>query len=257
MLLEKIYRVIDEAAPFSLSKEFCDTFGGHDNSGIQLDCGKDISRVLFSLDLSAAAVAYAERIGAGCIVTHHPAIFTPLYSLSARSGGQVLECARAEISVLSAHLNLDCAAGGIDESLMRGIGGKEPIAVMQKLSEGAYGRVYDIANEGMDGFVRRLAEVFQTRRTVTYGAGEVRRVASFCGAGLDEEALSFAAKHGADTVVSSDGKHHLIAEAAELGIKLVLLTHYAAEHYGFHQFYQEIAGRLGADSAFFTDERFL
>ena len=59
------------------------------------------------------------------------------------------------------------------------------------------------------------------------------------------------------TLVSSDGKHHLIAAAVEKGLKVVLLTHYAAEHYGFTGFAKNIEKLLEVPCDVFTDGRLL
>ena len=121
MQLKNVYNAIDSLAPFSLSEEYCDTYNFRDNSGIILDCGEDVKGVLCSLDLSHRAVEAARAAGANVIFTHHPAIFNPIYSL--HSDEPLTLCARAGISVISAHLNLDAARGGIDEELMFGLGG--------------------------------------------------------------------------------------------------------------------------------------
>ena len=39
MKLTKIYEAVDEIAPFSLSREYCEKYGAYDNSGILIDCG--------------------------------------------------------------------------------------------------------------------------------------------------------------------------------------------------------------------------
>ena len=253
-----VYKIVDSLAPFALSKEYCAMTGGYDNSGLLLDCNEEVTGVLFSLDLSKRAIQEARRVGANCIVTHHPAIYAPLKGLTSDMGGGILLCARAGISVVSAHLNLDCASDGIDENLMKGLGGKTPVAVYEQLSGGAYGRVYDVEKCPLEQFVTKVKKTFSTDRAVCYGEGEVRRVASFCGAGFEDRSLAFAVQNGADTVVSSDGKHHLIAEAVERGLNVVLLTHYAAECYGFVHFAKNIEKLLkGVPCTVFTDGRLL
>ncbi len=79
------------------SKEFCSRYGAYDNSGLLLDCKNDVNAAVFALDLSKDAVKAAEKSGAGAIVTHHPAIYSKLASLSAddETSGAVLAAARA------------------------------------------------------------------------------------------------------------------------------------------------------------------
>lgn len=258
MRLTTIYETADQISPFALSEEYIKKYGMHDNSGVQIDCGEEIRKVLFSLDLSAGAVKKAKEIGANCIFTHHPAIFNPLYALKIDGmGKRVLACARAGISVLSAHLNLDCAPGGIDESLMRGLGGKTEAKIMHALTGGGYGRVYRVTEKSAGEFVKEIEKTFSTHKVLLYGNRPVSRVASFCGAGMDGESVAFAVQNGADTFVTSDQKHHLLQEAGEAGLNVVLLTHYAAEQYGFAKFYEKMKKSLSVECELFCDGEYL
>ena len=255
MRLMNVYDAVDALAPFALSREYCDTYGAHDNSGIILDCGEEVTGGLCSLDLSPAAIAEAKRTGSNVVFTHHPAIFRPVSAL--RAGEPLTECARAGISVLSAHLNLDCAQGGIDEELMFGLGGSGG-KLMHRLTDGGYGRVFRVHEETLAAFSERVRARFSTERLAVYGDRPVGKVASFCGAGMDEDSVAFALAEGADTFVSSDGKHHLIAQLVQHGVNVVLLTHYAAENYGFIRFAEILKNQLkGTPVRTFTDERLL
>ncbi len=252
MKLKEVYNAANELAPFALSKEYIER-GAYDNSGVMLDCGQEISGVLFSLDLSLAAVEEAKRQGCNCIFTHHPAIWEGVKSLDECHTPALFACVKEHISVLSAHLNLDAAEGGIDECLMHGVGGERPLAVMETLSCGGYGRVYDVPSCSLKDLTAHIRAEFETERLVVYGKKPVGRVASFCGGGFTYGALSFALAQGADTLISSDGKHHLIAEAVEKGLNVILLTHYAAESYGFAQFCKRMAEKLPVPCNFFSD----
>ena len=255
MQLKNVYNAIDSLAPFSLSEEYCDTYNFRDNSGIILDCGEDVKGVLCSLDLSHRAVEAARAAGANVIFTHHPAIFNPIYSL--RSNDPLTLCARAGISVISAHLNLDAARGGIDEELMFGLGGSAG-KLLHPLAEGGYGHVFSVHEEELSAFTERIKARFSTERVVVYGDRPVKKVASFCGAGMDESTVAFALAEGADTFFSSDGKHHLIAQLVTHNVNVILLTHYAAENYGFVRFAENLRNKLkGLPVSVFTDERLL
>ena len=258
MRSKEMYELVDSIAPFSLSRAYCEQFEAYDNSGLLVDCGREIKNALFSLDLSAAAVAKAKELGAELIVTHHPAIYAPLKNLTPEgAGANVLMAARAGISVLSAHLNLDMAAGGIDESLMHGLGGRQALAYYEQVEGGAYGRVFEVEETPLKTYAAKIGKTFRTERLTLYGERPVRRVASFCGAGMEEGSIAFALKNGADTFVSSDPKHHLVAMAAEGGLNVVLLTHYAAENYGFERFFERVREKTDIECAFFADARLL
>lgn len=172
MQLKNVYNAIDSLAPFSLSEEYCDTYNFRDNSGIILDCGEDVKGVLCSLDLSHRAVEAARAAGVNVIFTHHPAIFNPIYSL--RSNDPLTLCARAGISVISAHLNLDTARGGIDEELMFGLGGSAG-KLLHPLAEGGYGHVFSVHEEELSAFTERIKARFSTERVVVYGDRPVHK----------------------------------------------------------------------------------
>ena len=255
MRLKNVFDAVDALVPFRLSKEYCETYNFHDNSGVLVDCGEEVRGVLCSLDLSRRAVEEARRTGANVIVTHHPAIFYPVSCLKAEDA--LLMCARAGISVISAHLNLDSAPGGIDEELMLGLGDSS-CSVMHELSDGGYGRAFEVPEEPLADFAARVKARFCTERIVVYGERPVRKVASFCGAGLDESTVAYALSRGADTVVTADGKHHLIAALVEADVNVVLMTHYACEQYGFVRFAENLKEKIkGTPVHVFTDDRLM
>jgi dinuclear metal center YbgI/SA1388 family protein len=257
--LHDVYDRLQAFAPKALSDEYCQKYGAYDNSGILLDHGGEVKKILFALDFSAAALDKAEEVGANLIVTHHPAIYAKIGNiLSSDPQGQNLQRAIAKgISVISMHLNFDCAAGGIDEWLMRGIGGKEG-KVMGLLSQTCgYGRVYDVPVQRADALAEEVKTTFSAKRVLCYGEErKVKRVASFCGAGASEEAIVWAKENNADCVVSSDFKHHILTMAAERGMSVIVLTHYAAEIYGFEKIYRQL-DLSGAESEFFRDDRWM
>ena len=81
----EFYALAEQFAPKSLSDEFCRRYGAYDNSGLLLDSGEDAEKILFSLDLSLAAIERAKREGAGIICTHHPAVYAKLAGCFLRS----------------------------------------------------------------------------------------------------------------------------------------------------------------------------
>lgn len=252
MTVSEAYEIIQSYAPKRISDAYCAAFGAYDNSGILIDSGAEVRKVLFSLDCSAAAAEHAVAEGCDLIVTHHPVIYGKIGSIS----GKYAKLLRHGISVISMHLNLDCAHGGIDELLMQGLGGQDPV-LFQTFEGGAYGRVAQVQEQSFAAFCARVKAEFQTERMLVYGgARTVRRVASFCGAGADEESVLFAARQGADVIVSSDFKHHILTLALEAGLNVVVLTHYASEQYGFSKISTILTRRMGLPAVIHTDDLF-
>ena len=115
--------------------------------------------------------------------------------------------------------------------------------------------MYDIKEIPLDALAENMKKTFSCTRILHYGDGErkLRRVASFCGAGADEQSILFAKAQGADVIVSADFKHHLLALAKELGVCVIALTHYASENYGFEKYYQKIRRQVEIPCEFYTD----
>lgn len=257
MEFNELYKMIEEVAPVSLSDEYCKLYGAYDNSGIIINCDRTVRGVLFSLDFSMKAVDESRERGFNVIVTHHPAIYGGISRLDVRNdphAAAVTDCAKRGVSVVSMHLNLDTAPEGIDNYLMRGFGGQSPL-IMEPLSSGGYGRIYDVPITMLSDLSERVRRTFATQRALVYGdkTKRIRKIASFCGAGCSEKSIDFAIKNGADLFVSSDMKHHEIAGLLARGINVIVLTHYSAEYYGFNKICSGIIEKLNVPAAIFCD----
>ena len=269
MKLSEFYAVADQIAPKAISDEFCTRLGWYDNSGILIDCGEEIKGGLFTLDLTDAAIDEALKIGANLIVTHHPVIYGKIGNIRVDDpgllGGKLVRCLRNGISIISMHLNLDSASGGLDESKMQGVcnaaggGNVESVEKMLVLAQGGYGRSYEINEISLAELAENMKKEFSSNRVLYYGDGarKISRAASFCGAGGDEGGVAFAKKTGADVIISSDFKHHVILMAQELGLAIISLTHYASENYGFQKYYKKICQRVSIPCVYHVDENLL
>ena len=269
MKLSEIYKIADSIAPKALSDEMCQSYGFYDNSGILVDTDEEIGSVLFSLDLSMAAVEEAIEKGVKLIITHHPVIYGKIsridYQDEGLLGTKLIKCIKNGISVISMHLNLDVAEGGIDESLMQGVmlsagdsewAGAKLLAQQVHLSKGAYGRVYELTGTTLGALAQGMKDVFKTDKIAVYGDTnkQIKRVASFCGSGADEGAIAFAVEQGAEVMISSDYKHHVRSLAIERGLSVITLTHYASEEYGFKKYYEKIRQLVQLPCYYHTEE---
>lgn len=258
---------VDRYAPFSLSDEYCEKYSAYDNSGFLFGRNREVKKAVASLDFSRSAVQRAINEGAQLLYTHHPAIFSKIASVTDEEGlgEKLLLCAEHGVSVVSSHLNLDCAKEGIDEFLARGVikaaGGElKNKAIFEPLSwKGTgYGRGYEIPPVSAKKLLENLKKEFEAEKILFYGEEKtISRVASFCGAGADERNIARAKEFGADAICSSDFKHHLLSEAREAGLSVIVLTHYAAERYGFFRAAKKIFEKTGIPFVLHTDEEFL
>lgn len=259
MQLNDLYSLVLRVAPISLSDEYCKTYDGYDNSGIIIDAGQDVTKIMFSLDLNLRVVKMASANKANCIITHHPAIFKGIKNILTQTDEKskaIAECIKRGISVISMHLNFDVVKGGIDDKLMLGLGGKTALAVMDTVQDGGYGKVFDVQGGVFSDYVANVFKTFNTEKSIYYGDSfkEVNRVASFCGAGADEKAVKFAIDNKADVFVSSDFKHHIITSLLDNGINVICLTHYSAEYYGFSRMAQTLIKNLHVPGIIYIDK---
>ena len=217
MKISEIYEYIDSFAPFDSCEEY-------DNSGLLVGNPEtEISRALVSLDVTKAVIDEAVRENCGLIISHHPVIFEPLRAIPSNSLPYLL--CRNEIAVLSAHTNLDIAAGGVNDWLTGRIGLED----VKPFGEDGLGRIGVAGKKDLSEFLFLLRDRLNCKgMRYTRGAKDVEKVAVCCGAGgflLDD-----AVKSGADTFVTADIKYSVMLEAADRGLNLIDAGHYATEN---------------------------
>jgi len=118
MELQRIIDVIEDFAPPYLAVEW-------DNVGWQVGArAKDVSRVLFALDVTPDVVEEARDFGAELIVTHHPLLYKPLSCVTDGSfvGRLVMKLIEHGLAHYCAHTNLDSCLGGANDALAEAVG---------------------------------------------------------------------------------------------------------------------------------------
>ncbi len=212
----EIYALINDMAPF-------ETAMGFDNVGILIGSAeKRTDKVLLALDASAQVIREAERTGAGIIVTHHPVIFDPLRSLDDNSIPYL--AARAGITVISAHTNLDTARGGVNDMLAQLIGVEPEEYIDNECA--LLGRLEEKPD------CREFAERIKSRLELcglrySDSGKRVSRVLVACGAGGGNIELARSLK--ADALVTGEIKHNFIVYANSYNIAVFDLGHFGSE----------------------------
>ena len=219
-----IYAEMQRYAPLELAESW-------DNPGLLVDCGREVSRVLVTLDITPEVVEEAAAGGCELIVSHHPVIFSPLKKLTPRD--VPFQLVQKGISAICMHTNLDAAEGGVNDVLA------DLFSIRQRtvFADGC-GRVGDV--EPIT--VPELAALAQCKLAVLCNAPDtgaavqvkfadtgqpVRRLAVISGAGgsLFAEAIA----EGADCLLTGEANHHHALDAKRLGLSLIAAGHYATE----------------------------
>ena len=213
-----IYNYIDSFAPFSSQESW-------DNSGLLVGSFfNEVKKVLIALDISAYEIEKAKEINAQLIVSHHPVIFTAQKTFLDTS--VVFEAARAGISLLCAHTNLDKATGGVNDTLCEKIGLKyekmPPEIAEGFLNVGTTDREYTSQE-----YAKHLSEKLGAAVRYSSCADAIRKVAVCSGSGADF--FSCAKELGCDALVTGDASYHDFLDAKHSGIAIFAAGHFETE----------------------------
>ena len=212
---------LDVLAPF-------DTSMGFDNTGILVGGkNKKVSKILLTLDVTREAVEKAISIGAELIVSHHPVILNPMKIISDESIQYML--IRNDISVISAHTNLDKAEGGVNDALALKLGLSDIQSVeSEDPEESGLARIGSIAETDIRSFALYVKNALGADGVEFSGKSPVKNVCVVGGSGGG--ALLDAKKAGVDTLVTGEAKYNHFSEALEMGMNLVVAGHYHTEN---------------------------
>ena len=258
MRIDEILRIMNEKAPLSLSAAACSVLGAYDNSGLLIEGReKETEGVVFALDLNRAVVDLAEKSGYKLIITHHPAIYRPIKTISC---GVYTRCIESGITVYSTHLSLDSAKAGIDDglALLCGARNVDDLKILENTVDGrGFGRSFKVEKTTFSERVRSIVSAIGTKKYMAFGdpETEITAVASFCGAGLDENLIAVAID--CEMLVSADIPHHVLLNALEKGKCVLQLTHYASEAIAMLEFARKTCDENNIKYRFYLDERFM
>lgn len=255
MKINDILNILDSYAPTSYSSDYVKKFDAYDNVGIIVDLDKDITGVLFTLDLTNESIKKAKENNCNLIFTHHPAIYSNIKNITVDS--PIYQAINNSIGVISFHLNLDVAKYGIDYYLAKGLGAENE-EILEVLHDGVgYGRAFNLNGITFNDIVNRYKNNFNSNKVIAYGNldEKVSKIVTLCGQGLSDETFELA--KNADLIVSSDVKHHLILKAVEANIKLLIVTHYSSEFYGFTKVYENLSKSLGVKTYLNVENKYL
>jgi dinuclear metal center YbgI/SA1388 family protein len=239
MTVAEIYKKLCEKIPEDLREEW-------DNDGLMCsaDDSIEVKRALVTLDVTEDVVDYAISHNFDLIVSHHPLIFRPIYSVTEdnHTSRKVIKLIKADVSVISLHTRADKVRGGVNDILADIVGIKNPVP----FGEGGLGRIGNLSEElSMEDFsylVKGLLDCDGVK--VADAVIPVYRVAVVGGDGKDY--IKAALAEGADTFLSGRIGYNTMVEAAEMGINLLEGGHYFTEQ-PVTSYFQSLLMRLDSD----------
>ena len=218
-----ILQFIESIAPPSLKME-------GDNVGLL--CGradKEVKTVLVALDPFPSVCREAVEEGADLLVTHHPIIHGSITSVTDQTtyGQAILELMAHGISAVNAHTNLDCADGGVNDTLARCVG----LTNIQKITADPYGllRMGLVEEQALEDFLPKVkANLGCNGLRYAEGGKKVHKVA--VGGGSCGSELGAVVAAGCDTFVTADVKYNQFWDAKMLGVNMIDAGHFHTEN---------------------------
>ena len=218
-----ILQFVESIAPPALKME-------GDNVGLL--CGradKEVKTILVALDPFVSVCREAAAEQADLLVTHHPIIHGTISSVTDQTtyGQAILELMEHNISAINAHTNLDCADGGVNDTLAERVG----LSCIEKISADPYGllRQGQVETQSLEDFLAKVKSSLDCAGLRYADGGKpVQKVA--VGGGSCGSELAAVAKAGCDTFVTADVKYNQFWDAKMLGINMIDAGHFHTEN---------------------------
>jgi len=221
--VQDILQFIESIAPPALKME-------GDNVGLL--CGradKEVTTILVALDPFASVCQEAVEEQADLLVTHHPIIHGSISAVTDRttSGQAILELIAHNISAVNAHTNLDCADGGVNDTLAERVG----LSDIQKIPADPHGllRQGQVDSQSLEEFLSKVkANLGCAGLRYAKGGKPVCKVA--VGGGSCGSELATVVAAGCDTFITADVKYNQFWDAKMLGINMIDAGHFQTEN---------------------------
>ncbi len=227
MRVKDILGIIDDFAPFSLAYEW-------DNVGLL--CGSEnaeVTGICVCLDASKEAIKTAIENECNLIITHHPFIYGKIGEINYDSyfGEMLKMLIKNDISLISAHTNIDKAENGINQRLAQ-ILSLSDIKVLEEekgYPSAGMGRYGKLEKEmSFEEFAIFVKERLNTPLRATGNLKTKIKTVAVGGGSCIEEA-DIAIEKGCDVFVTGDVKYHGALDNMREGLCIIDAGHYATE----------------------------
>lgn len=228
--VKDILTFIESIAPGYMKMEW-------DNVGLL--CGNEsqvVDKVLVALDPFEAVCQEATAWGADLIVTHHPLIFQGLKSVTdhTETGRCIKTLIENKISAVNAHTNLDCAPGGVNDTLANALSLTDihvinPTGVTESGKEWGLLRKGEVPPQTLPKFLENVKCALGCQGLRYANGGKPVHSVAVGGGSCGDELFAVAAA-GCDTFVTADVKYNQFADAASMGINIIDAGHFCTEN---------------------------
>ena len=219
MEAKKIFKVIEKHAPLSLQLDF-------DTSGFNVgNRDAEIYGILVSENVTHEVIKEAIDNKCNLIISHHPAIFGDYIDAFTQS---IVQYAHDnEITLYSAHTNLDAVEGGLNDELAKILG------VEVEEGYGTCSRIGHFIEEGiLENKAQKIGELLNDTHIRTVGDKKrvLKRVCISCGSGgRDDDLVEELKDKDIDVLIGGENKLSLAIKMKYYDICLIEVGHYDSE----------------------------
>lgn len=208
--INNIVKTIEEFAPLSLACPW-------DNSGWQILLGdKNINKVILALTPTLDVINKAVNNKYELLITHHPLLFSKLNKINIDDPLQqtIINAIQNNLSVYSAHTNLDSTKNGIADVLAEKLNLQNIRPIEEVAEDSGLGRIGELIQEkNINILIEELKKILKTDKLKLINPSnktKIKTVALCPGAGSD---FIFNTKD-IDLYISSDIKFHNALEVS-------------------------------------------
>lgn len=218
-------------------------------NGLQVDSGRDVSRVAAAVDCSVRTITAARDAGADMLIVHHGLFWGGLQRLTGSHLERVRGLLEGDLALYSAHLPLDCHATHGNSAILARELGLEPsegFARFQTIFCGVRGHTELPTAALLDRVGAFSARWDHVLRHTPAAPDRVTRHWAICsGAGASAESIRECVALGIDTLIVGEGPHWSAVDAEEHGLVIAYAGHYATETLGVRSIAAWLEQRAG------------
>ncbi len=216
MKILDVYNTLNTLAPFSLAEEW-------DNCGLLVGSfEEECKTVLVCLDVTDDVINQAIENEVQLIISHHPVIFDPVKSVNFNS--KIAKLVKNNISVISAHTNLDIAQNGVNDTLCE----KLNFEIKENFAD-SFGRIctckkFDTATD----LAKYVKEKLNSEELTFIDASNQINTVAICsgsGSSLAQDVIN----SKVDAFITGELKHNVMLELYENKISVVMAGHFSTE----------------------------
>lgn len=203
-----------------------------DNVGLIIgNRDKTVKKVLVALDFDIDVAKEAKEIGAELIITHHPVLFSPINKINSDTpeGRSLLFIIENGIALYSAHTNLDCAPGGINDYLVKLYGFKNMYHTdIEPGKKYGLGRISELDNPmTLKELSIYIAEKLNLKHINYIGRDDAVVKTAFTCAGSGGSLIS--PEKDADVFITGDIKYSGARDFHQQGLNVIFAGHFDTE----------------------------